>query len=72
MTSVISMNLTESARCGIHEAGMGWEDALAVARGLQRKNFYKSMTTHHASHLAGRVSRLLAREGTVCQVPEGW
>ncbi|HEU0187735.1 MAG TPA: type II toxin-antitoxin system MqsR family toxin [Gallionellaceae bacterium] len=47
MTSAMSMNLTESARCGIHEAGMGWEDALAVVRGLRRKDFYKSMTTHH-------------------------
>jgi motility quorum-sensing regulator/GCU-specific mRNA interferase toxin len=46
MTSVMAMNLTESARLGIHGAGMGWEDALAVVRGLRRKDFYKSMTTH--------------------------
>jgi len=47
MTSVTAMNLTESARLGIHEAGMGWEDALTVVRSLRRKEFYKSMTTHH-------------------------
>ena len=47
MTSVKEMNLTESARLGIHEAGMGWEDALVVVRSLLRKDFYKSMTTHH-------------------------
>lgn len=47
MTSVQAMNLTESARLGIHGAGMGWVDALAVVRGLRRKDFYKSMTTHH-------------------------
>ncbi len=47
MTSVMAMNLTESARVGIHAAGMGWDDALAVVRGLQRKDFYKSMTAHH-------------------------
>ena len=47
MTSVMAMNLTESARLGIHAAGMRWEDALAVVCGLRRKDFYKSMTTHH-------------------------
>lgn len=47
MTSVTAMNLTESARLGIHGAGMGWTDALIVVQGLRRGNFYKSMTTHH-------------------------
>lgn len=46
MTSVITMNLTESARMGIHGAGMGWADTLAAVQGLQRKDFYKSMTIH--------------------------
>lgn len=46
MTSVMAMNLTESARTGIHAAGMGWADALTVVQGLRRGNFYKSMTTH--------------------------
>ena len=47
MTSVKAMNLTESARLGIHAAGMEWEDALTVVSVLRRKDFYKSMTTHH-------------------------
>ncbi|MEQ1589292.1 MAG: type II toxin-antitoxin system MqsR family toxin [Gallionella sp.] len=47
MTSVTAMNLTETARVGIHGAGMEWEDALTVVRGLRRQEFYKSMTTHH-------------------------
>lgn len=47
MTSAMSMNLTESARIGIHQAGMGWDDALRVVQGLRRQDFYKSMTTHH-------------------------
>lgn len=47
MTSVVAMNLTETARVGIHGAGMEWEDALTVVRGLRRQEFYKSMTTHH-------------------------
>lgn len=46
MISVEAMNLTESARIGIHQAGMGWSDALAVVHGLQRLDFCKSMTTH--------------------------
>lgn len=46
MTSVTAMNLTESARLGIHAVGMGWTDALAVVQGLRRRNFYKSMTLH--------------------------
>lgn len=47
MTSVMAMNLTETARVGIHGAGMEWEDALTVVCGLRRQEFYKSMTTHH-------------------------
>lgn len=46
MVSVAAMNLTESARVGIHAAGMGWNDALAVVQGLRRGAFYKSMTIH--------------------------
>lgn len=46
MTSVTTMNLTESARTGIHAVGMGWVDALMVIQNMQRGNFYKSMTTH--------------------------
>jgi motility quorum-sensing regulator / GCU-specific mRNA interferase toxin len=47
MTSVVAMNLTESARIGIHAAAMGWADALSVVQGLRRADFYKSMTPHH-------------------------
>lgn len=47
MASVVAMNLTESARIGIHQAGMGWVDALTVVQGLRRRDFHKSMTTHH-------------------------
>lgn len=45
MISVATMNLTESARLGIHGAGLAWDDALAVVQGLRRSDFYKSMTT---------------------------
>lgn len=44
MASVATMNLTESARIGIHEAGMAWSDALTVVQGLRHHDFYKSMT----------------------------
>jgi motility quorum-sensing regulator/GCU-specific mRNA interferase toxin len=46
MTTVQEMNLTVSALTGIRACGMAQLDALAVVRGLHRKNFYKSMTTH--------------------------
>jgi motility quorum-sensing regulator/GCU-specific mRNA interferase toxin len=46
MTSVTAMNLTESARLGIHAVGMGWDDVLTVVQGLRHRDFYKSMTLH--------------------------
>lgn len=46
MISPAAMNLTESARQGLHAAGMDWEDALSAVRNLRGKDFYKSMTTH--------------------------
>lgn len=46
MSSVQAMNLTVSARTGIRACGMAQADALAVVRGLCRKDFFKSMTTH--------------------------
>ena len=46
MTTVQEMNLTVSARTGMRAVGMAQIDALAVVRGLTRKDFYKSMTTH--------------------------
>lgn len=46
MTTVQRMNLTVSARTGIRAVGMAQADALAAVRGLTRKDFYKSMTTH--------------------------
>ena len=45
MTTVSAMNLTESARVGIHGAGLDWHDALLVIQRLHRSDFYKSMTT---------------------------
>ena len=46
LSSVETMNLTESARIGIRSAGMTKADALAVILALSRKDFVKSMTTH--------------------------
>lgn len=46
MSSIETMNLTESARVGIRTAGMTRVEALEVVLSLGRKNFYKSMTTH--------------------------
>lgn len=46
MITIEAMNLTESSRIGVHQAGMGWSDALKVVQGLKRRHFYKSMTTH--------------------------
>lgn len=45
MRSVPEMNLTLSARGGIRAAGMSQVDALALVQSLDRKDFYKSMTT---------------------------
>ena len=46
MSSVEAMNLTRTAQLDIRAAGMAMAEALEVVRGLVRKNFYKSMTTH--------------------------
>lgn len=46
MTTVQEINLTVSAKTGIRAAGMAQADALAVVRGLTRKDFFKSMTSH--------------------------
>lgn len=51
MTTVPEMNLTVSAKTGIRAAGMAQADALAVVRGLTRKDFFKSMTTHADHHV---------------------
>ena len=49
MATVDAMYLTFSALDGIRSAGLTRADALLIVRSLQRKNFYKSMTTH-ANH----------------------
>ena len=46
MTSVHELNLTVSARSGIRSVGMAQSDAVAIVQSLNRKAFYKSMTTH--------------------------
>ena len=46
MTTVDTMNMTESSRMGARLAGMRMADALMVIQGLSRKHFFKSMTTH--------------------------
>lgn len=72
MTSVMAMNLTETARVGIHGAGMEWEDALTVVRGLRRQEFYKSMTTHHDYRIWQDVYHAhWDAQSTVCQVSKG-
>lgn len=62
MTSVGAMNLTESARVGIHGAGMSWDEALAVVRSLGRHDFYKSMTTRRDHRVWQDVYRAQWRE----------
>ena len=46
MSSVETMNLTQSAQLGIRAAGMAMVEALEVVWGLSRSDFYKSMTTN--------------------------
>lgn len=46
MSSVETMNLTQSSQLGIRAAGMVMVEALEVVRGLSRFDFYKSMTTN--------------------------
>lgn len=46
MVKVEAMNLTVSALTGLRAAGMAQTDALAVIQGLNRADFYKSMTTN--------------------------
>lgn len=62
MTSAMAMNLTESARTGIHAAGMGWADALAVVQGMRRGDFHKSMTTHRDHRIWQDVYRARWRD----------
>ena len=45
------MNLTITALAGIRSADMSPADALSVIKKLERKNFYKSMTTHGDSSI---------------------
>lgn len=51
MRTIPAMNLTVTARTGIRAAGMGQADALTAVQNLTRRDFYKSMTTHHDHRL---------------------
>lgn len=46
MGTVEALNMTQSAKTGMRQAGMVMSEALGVVRGLKLGDFHKSMTTH--------------------------
>jgi len=43
--------VTSTARCSAHDLGLNDVDIARVVGGLERNDFYKSMTVYHDSHL---------------------